>query len=444
VSALLQDAFIYNWKNQYVFDGVSYTIDLTKKARYTAGGKLTSTYNKRITSQTYHGTAVTDTQKFILVTDSGSQNLSFMSSDGKNSIKTVKDNETGKNITLNYIKKLNAFGGISVKADHNWSLKADKSYTFLLGVPKTIAGTVANYSWNLGLAAETTSYSFFKGKLPAVSEKINIVVSQGRTEMNNTPVPVIISAASKYSIKEIKYLQGKISGITDTRWNGAAAVKGHTFSTSKNGIYTVLVKDSKGNCSLAYVTVDRYNANILPSPELDRLTNRNTIFTGTATPNSTIHVTIGDNNYSSKVTDNGNFKLEIKPQKAFALISAYTEHNGMKSASVKASVRKTGPDAVQLNSFHVGETYLTGTADAYTSLYALIWTTVYVGKGQTEAYKKSDFYNPALKITETDINVNPVTGTYQIRVPSIKSNMKVYVYSYDRFGATGKPTIRTP
>lgn len=444
VSTLLQDAYIYNWGSQYIFDGVSYTIDLTKKARYKLDGTMISSRNKRVTSLHYNGMAVTDSQKFVIVTDSGNQIFSFIPAEATDSIKTGKDNETGKNITLNYIKKLNAFGTISVIADHNWSLKAGKSYTFLLGVPKTIAGDVSKYTWSNGSAAETTSYSFIKGSLPAAAQKINIVAAQGRTEINNTPVPVIISAASKYTIREIKYLKGKLTKSSDSKWNQANVVENNTFNTTENGVYTIRVKDGKDKYALSYVTVDRYDAKVLPSPKMDKLTNRNTIFTGTATPNSMIHITIGENNYSATVTGNGTFKADIKPQKAFAPISAYAEVSGKKSASVTASVRKTGPDTVQLNKIWPGDTNITGTADDHTFVYALIWPTIYVGKGQTKAYLESDFYNSEYKIVETDITMDEATGAYRITVPSIRSNKKVYVYTTDRIGATSKPAILIP
>jgi hypothetical protein len=273
---------VYNWTGQYVFDGISYTVDLSKKARYSSGGVLLSSYNKRITSLTYNGVAVTDAQKFILVTDSGIPTLSFLPKEGDDSLKIYKDNETGKSITLKYIKKLSAFGNISIKADHNWKLTAAAAYTFLLGVPKKIVTTVSAYPWNKGLAAETTSYSFLKGSLPTVNQTINIVVTQGRQESNNEPVPILISATARSGIKEIKYLPGKIASSSASGWSSAAVVKNNSFTTNKNGIYTIRVTDNKSNSTIAYVTVDRYDAGIPASPVLDKLTNRNTLITGKA------------------------------------------------------------------------------------------------------------------------------------------------------------------
>jgi len=444
VSTLLQDAYVYNWRNQYVFDGISYTIDLSKKARYNSDGILINSANKRVTGLNYNGVAVTASQKFILVTDSGNQLFPFIPLERKDSIKTMKDYETGKNITVNYIKKLNKIGSIAVKADHNWFIKASKNYTFLLGVPKTIVSGVSKYDWNKGLALETTSYAFLKGKLPTVSQNTNIVISQGRTEINSTPVPVVISATSKYGIKERKYLSGKITNPFDVSWNSAAIVNSNTFHVSENGVYTIRVKDGKGNLDVDYVTVDRYDATILPTPKLNKFTNRNTAFTGTATPKATIYVAFGENSYTARVADDGTFKMEVKPQKAFAPISTYVETSGRKSALVTASVRKTGPDAVQLNRIGVGDTLVTGTADADTFVYALIWSTVYVGRGQTQAYMKSDFYNLSRKIVETDITIDQSNGSYKVKVPFIKSNMNVYVFSVDRFGATSKAAMLVP
>jgi hypothetical protein len=71
VSTLLQEEFVYNWNSQYIFDGISFTVDLSKKARYSTDGVKLNAKNKRITSLTYNGLEITDSQRFVLVTDSG-------------------------------------------------------------------------------------------------------------------------------------------------------------------------------------------------------------------------------------------------------------------------------------------------------------------------------------------------------------------------------------
>lgn len=444
VSTLLQEKYVYHWNSHYVFDGISYTVDLTKKPRYNASGAIVSVNNKRIKNLTYQGTAVTDTQKFVIVTDSGLPALSFLPEEMVDSIKEFRDNATGKGITLDYIKRLSAFGAISVKADNNWSLTAKAGYSFLLGIPKKLLPTVSLFPWNKGTAAETTSYSFLQGTLPAVKQTINLVVSQGRSEVNNEPVPIIISAGSKYAIQEIRYLKGKIGSTGDIGWGSAKKVSGNTFTTTENGVYTIRVRNTNGAAALAYVKVDRYNADVLASPVLNRLTNRNTTFTGTAVPNSTIHAAIGDSEYSAVAKSDGSFSMTIAPPKAFSPISVYAEYQGKRSAAVTAVVRKTGPDAVQMNKILVGETSVTGTTDPDTFLYALIWTTIYVGKGQTDDYKASEFYNSSYKIVETDISVDKTTGAYRIQIPSAKNNMKVFVFAMDRFGITSKSTMLVP
>jgi 2',3'-cyclic-nucleotide 2'-phosphodiesterase/3'-nucleotidase len=444
VSTLLQEKYVYNWNSQFVFDGITYTVDLAKKPRYYSDGTMVSVYNKRIKSLTYHGVEVTNTQKFVIVTDSGLPTLSFLPEEMVDSIKAFRDNATGKGITVDYIKRLNAFGSISVKADNNWSLTADTGYSFLLGIPKKLLPTVSLYSWNTGTAAETTSYSFLKGALPAAKQSINIVVSQGRSVVNNDPVPVIISASSKNAIQEIRYLKGTVVSKSDAGWSGAQKVSGNTFSTTTNGTYTIRVMDTSGNTALAYVRVDKYDADVLVSPVLNKLTNRNTTFTGTAVPYSTIHAVIGDNKYSTITKSDGTFSMTVIPPKAFSSIAVYAEYKGEMSATVTASVRKTGPDAVQMDKILVGDTHATGTTDPDTTVYALIWTTIYVGRGQADKYKSSEFYNSSYKIVETDISVDKTTGKYQILIPFVKNSMKVFVFAVDRFGVTSKSTMQVP
>ncbi|MDF2512632.1 MAG: hypothetical protein K0S04_2498 [Herbinix sp.] len=441
VSTLLDEDFTYRWNSQYVFDGISYQIDLTKKSRYTTGGILTNTSNKRITNLAYNGLTISDSQRFILVSDSGLPTLSSLPKEGTDSIKPVVDNATGKSITMDYIQNLGDFGPISLKADHNWYLSAGKSYSFLLGISKKTVGIVSSYSWNKGTVAETTSYSFLKGTLPSSAQTMNIVAAQGRKEVNNEPVPIRISATSKSGIKNIKYLPGKITKSSPL-WNTAGIVKSSSFTVKKNGSYTILVTDNKNNRATTYLSVNRYNANLLPSPKPDKLTNRTTNFTGTAVPGSTIHVTIGDKAYSGKAASNGKFSITVTPPSTFEKISCYIEQSGKKSVTVSAAVRKTGPNTVRLNPIKSGDTFVTGTADAKANVYALIWSTIYVGKGQTETYKNSEFYNSNYKIAETNITYDSTTGAFQIQLPAIKSQMKVYVFSYDRFGITSKSAMQ--
>jgi 2',3'-cyclic-nucleotide 2'-phosphodiesterase / 3'-nucleotidase / 5'-nucleotidase len=441
LSILLNEDLTYRWNPQYVFDGISYQIDLTKKPRYTSEGTLINSSNKRITNLTYNGVTITESQQFVLVSDSGLPTLSSLPKEGLDSIKPVIDNATGKSITMAYIQSLSAFGPISLKADHNWSLSARKNYSFLLGIPKKTTGVVSGFSWNKGTVAETTSYSFLKGTLPTSSQTLNIVAVQGRKEISNEPVPIIISATSKNSITGMKFLPGKVS-TSSSLWNTAGVIKGSSFTVTKNGIYTILVTDSKNTSSVAYTSVDRYQANRLPSPKPDKLTNRTTNYTGTAVPGSTIHVTIGAKSYTSTTTANGKFNIVITPPTAFDRISCYTEQSEKKSLTVTATVRKTGPNAVSLNTLKSGDTSVTGTTDVNTNVYALIWSTIYVGKGQTQAYRNSEFFNSGYKIEETNITYDIKTGTFQIQVPALKRDMKVFVFSYDRFGITSKSTMQ--
>ncbi len=442
-NTLLQENYVYNWSSQYIFDGISYEIDLTKKARYHASGKVISTKNKRITNLTYNGTAISDTQKFILVADSGIPALSFLPDDIYDSIKEVTDNKTGKALTLDYVKNLSAFGDINITADYNWSLKGSENYSFLLGIPTKNIKTASKFNWNKGAATTTTSYTFLEGVIPTNTQKVNVIAAQGRLEKNNKAVPILISATSKNSIKEVRYLSGQIKNTTDSKWKKATLVNKNTFSVTNNGTYTILAIDKKGNRGLSYITVDLYNQDTLESPVLNRLTNRNTQLTGTAVPNTTLHVTIGEDKYTTTVSDKGNFTLNVKAPKAFLEISAYVEGSGKKSATIKAAVRKTGPNAVTLNPIYQGNNRVTGTTDTHTFVYALIWKSIYVGRGQSQLYKDSEYYNPSYTIVETDI-VLEETGNFTIALPTLKSNMNVFVFAVDRYGITSKSSVEVP
>jgi 2',3'-cyclic-nucleotide 2'-phosphodiesterase/3'-nucleotidase len=112
---ILSDRFpSYNFD---VIDGVTYRIDVTKPARYDAGGKVIAPDSHRIVDLAFQGKPIVDDQRFVVATNNyragGGGN--FPGLDGSNIILEAQD--TNQQLIVEYLKDR---GTIDPSADGNW------------------------------------------------------------------------------------------------------------------------------------------------------------------------------------------------------------------------------------------------------------------------------------------------------------------------------------
>ena len=115
---LVNDRFrTYNFDT---LDGVTYRIDVTQPARYTAEGKLVEPQARRIVDLKHNGQPVADDARFIVVTNNyrASGGGGFPGLDGKNIVVDAPDENREA-----LVQHLRASGTVNPSADQNWRIQ---------------------------------------------------------------------------------------------------------------------------------------------------------------------------------------------------------------------------------------------------------------------------------------------------------------------------------
>lgn len=437
---LIRSAYARDWSNYFIFDGISYNIDLTQKARYDADGTYRGNYH-RITGLTYNGNAVSPSQVFVIAMDSLNRRFSFMPSDD-DSIFDYRTWVTGKEVIMNYIRQLSYYGDLNITADYNWRILPVKNYKFTIAVPKENKSYIKSTKWNGRLILDNGDYIYFTGILPsakATAQKLHVIASEGITTETCQKIPVSVTAitAPGNTVKEIKYMGGKSSSSSNSRWSTAKTCDG-TFYVKKNGHYSIMVTDSAGNVAFAHITIDNYNDAILDTPMVNTPTNRLNHISGTCIADSTVYVCAPDGTITSQTSDSkGNFSVTIPLPRANDTYSVWIEKEGKKSSIVEKSVLRTGANIPTANTLNSGSAVITGTCDEYVTISARIGSKVYVAKGEADKYKASSVYKSSYNLYETDITyVKNSNGSisYTIPIYPTASGKVYYIYATDRNG----------
>jgi len=182
VSTLIQEEYLQDWSSLFVFDGISYEIDLTQPARFKADGTMVSYKNKRIVNLKYQGKEVTDKQEFIIVSDVYTTNYWFMPKD-TDSIYNNFPWVNGKDVVMDYIRAQAELGPISIEADNNWKFKDSDGYEFSLGTWDSSQKYGKKQDWYYktvsGLRA---GLQFFWGRYQEKNPGFSVLLSKGVTK----------------------------------------------------------------------------------------------------------------------------------------------------------------------------------------------------------------------------------------------------------------------
>lgn len=114
-----------------IVDGVTYQIDVTKPAKYDAGGKLINADSTRVADLKFEGKPVKDDQEFVLVMNNYRQSGGGYFPHVKDAPLIVDSAEENRQVLMDYIKDQ---GEINPAADNNWSiapLEGNPDVTFI-------------------------------------------------------------------------------------------------------------------------------------------------------------------------------------------------------------------------------------------------------------------------------------------------------------------------
>lgn len=438
VSSLLRAENLENWKTFFTFDGISYDIDLSVQPRYNSSATLLR-YTRRIKNLTYQGKEVTPDMTFIVTMDSVNKRYKFMPTDDNSIFASGKHPfANSHDVLMDYIKELSYYGALRVKADNNWHLVVPDGYQFVVAVPKEHDSYVKAQSWYKKRIKRGSDYYYYLGEVKKNTQDIHAVASPDITQATSRKIPVKVyaSTAPGEKITEILYLTGTVRSTTNSRWDSSGReVNNNIFNIGKNGKFSIRVTDSLGRMVITHISIDNYDSNILEMPKVNIMTNRIEYVNGTALPGSVINVALPNGTVTTaKTGDDGNFSVLVPMPRSFDLYTVWASKGGKNSLPVETTVKRTGANQPKADPLYPLETIITGTTDLYTTLSARIGSTVYVGYGETDAYKNSSVYHSSHKIIETEISIDK-RGNFYIMLPQeAQLGEKWMLYATDRNG----------
>lgn len=467
--SILQDAFLTNWSTFYVWNGIEYVVDNTVEPRYDSTGNQIADTN-RIVSMTYNGNEITDDQRFVLCTEKISSAYNPVTADIQNQV-IGKSHDITQNVIRDYLTDKALLGKISVQTDQNWTLRLPDNYQFIISSGANSESYFADSKWDTSVYSTLGegryyNFTYHKEKDEKDSRGPNVVLSANNIEETNGSVDISVLCNDKSGIGKKMYFQGKedvnskvwqdpdaevlvvtgssigengrevVTGSALEDYLAPKQIEGNTFTVTRSGVYSVYVEDGQGNATVEQIAITNIYPEILVVPTVNKVTNKVAKVTGTAEPNTTVHVVAGKTDYQGTVSADGSFTVTISPQKAGTVLSVYiSDKKGRASKKTKVTVTRKGPNCPTISSAkNTGTTVKGSTNDSNVSIYAILNDTVYVSKSLgTGYYKSSKGYNGELPIKKTDITISS-NGTYTITIPNQYYGEKIKVYAVDNLG----------
>ncbi|WP_142317384.1 Ig-like domain-containing protein [Bacillus sp. AFS017336] len=198
--------------------------------------------------------------------------------------------------------------------------------------------------------------------------------------------------------------------------NSAGFKNGQTVS--KEGKYTLVVKDEVSNTTMINFTIDKTKPS---TPSMNTITDHSTTITGTAEAGSTVKLYIsGKYQKSTTAASNKSYKFTISKQKSGAtVIVTATDKAGNVSANKSLKVLdKTAPAVPTVNKVTTKSRTVTGSAEKY--------ATVKIYRGST-------------LIGQATVNSS---GRFSVSIKAQSANTSLKVYAVDKSGNKSVRTIK--
>lgn len=434
VSTLLNEDFLFDWGTTFAFDGISYRVDLTQPARYKADGTMISYKNYRITDLQYLGKAVTTNQEFIIVSDTYEKNFWFMPTEA-DSIFANFPYVNSKDVVMDYLEQQAELGEIAVMADNNWCFKDSEGYEFAFGTDSDSLAYGKKQDWYYKhVSGLRSGLQFFWGKYTERPRQLAVELSCCLAKETGGYVPVKVTTVSLpegAAVKEIVYRKGQLTDPDDPNWMLGTKITNSIFNASNNGVYSVMVTDTKGNRVISQIRVNNINPNIVAVPSVEYFTNRRRAVNGVAIPDSMVWVETQDGiTYSAKAGADGKYSVELPPQPADTVLKVWTVEGTRESEKVAVTVYRTGPNLPTSKAVSSVAKGVRCYLEENQTPAIIVGKNVYIEKGKSERYKKSGIYNASYNIVETDTIWVDETSCY-ILFPRMETGTKYYLYAFD-------------
>lgn len=430
--------WLNDWSAFAVFDGIEYTIDATRPARYTKSGERKDSYAHRIVSMTHNGQPVTDDQRLILVSHTIPANIAAT---GEISTQKVQGKSDLAYVHLvNYIKQQQELGNLTPDTDHNWEVKFDTDRAYVVRSSVLSQQEAAMKQWFQGLLSTDETFAYYLAQFIEAGEpqqtdttKPLLIVASTFTEETDQPVEIKVQASDISGIGQLKWTAGQESADS-TVWDSAESIARRCFLAEKNGMYSVMAEDIFGNRVVKYISVTNIDPDLVQAPTINKISNKVSAVTGTAKAGTTVHIDANGMTYEVQTLEDGTYTCTIDRLPAGSTVSAYcTDENGKQSKTVTTTVFKNGPDAPfvngMANNVQKVSGYFTGSSAA---VVAVVGSNVYLSAADKALYEKSELYSKSriVNIVECTLSRN----NFEMILPLQNAGESVKFVTLDKAG----------
>lgn len=437
-SSIAAADWLEDWSSFAVFDGIEYTIDATRPARYTKAGDLKDANAHRIVSMTYNGQPVTDDQKLILVSHT------IQSSDAAGTIsaqKVLGKSDLAYVHLVKYIKEQQDAGNLSLDTDNNWEVLFDTNRPYIVRSSVLSQQDAAMKQWFQGLLSSNETFAYYLAQFIESGEAVStdtakpmLVVSSTVSDETDQPVEVKVQATDHSGIGQMKWAAGQEAADSSV-WAEAQNVTRGCFAAERNGMYSVMAEDIYGNRTVKYINITNINPDIVQAPTINKLTNKGSSITGTARFGTTVHIDANGATYETEALEDGSYTCTIADRMpAGSTVSAYcTDADGKQSKTVSITVLRNGPDTpvvheVANNSDKVTG-YYTGTSAA---VVAIVGSNVYLSAADKALYEKSEVYTKSRIVNIVDCSLS--RNNFEMTLPIQNAGTSVKFVTLDKAG----------
>lgn len=446
LKSLIREEWLDDWSNFYIFDGISYEIDPSKKPRYDFSGNLVSS-SRRVSKVYYQGKEVTDDMELLIATNKITKPT--QANKGVEEQVVLKGFVRSQSVLSKYIKQLVVSGSIMPQVDYNWKLKLPKNYKFIIKVPYYADTLFEETPWYEEYLLQENKYKYYTASYPAEEEDVtppHLVVAPLITNPTASPFEIAVQAVDDAEIKYLRFTNGEIAADSNI-WVVAKDIPSKGFTVWKNGVYSICAEDIHGNKQVKHIVIDNFNDKLLPRPTVNNYTNRKSKISGKAEPNTTLVIETPNKVYEEKIGRSGNFSVPLPGQLAETYITLYVkdEERELESERVEVRINRTGPNQPLVSPIYNNMNYITGDArDDITSVVVIVDDIAYVSnKGGKELFEaNTEIYNSSLDIVETLVDISP-DGQFFIMLPPQKAGQTIKVYAIDHISRNSRVTTTT-
>lgn len=434
-STIAASDWLDDWSVFGVFDGIEYTIDATKNARYTKSGMLNDESSHRIVSMTYNGIPIDDEQKLILVSHTLATGIDATGTISEQ--KVLGKTDLAYQHLITYIKQQMEFGELAAGTDNNWNVVFDGSREYIVRSTVFSQPDAQTKNWFNGLLSSNETFAYYLAKfIQAEEEDKNqpmLIVSSTQTEETDQPVEIKVQANDRSGIQKLDWLEGLVE-VDSPEWSEAQPVSRGSFVVEKNGTYSVLAEDIYGNRVTKYVSINNIDAQTVLAPTLNKMSNKGSIVSGTARYGTTVHIDADGATYEVDTMEDGTFQCTVERMAAGKIVSAYCmDENQKKSKTVSITVFKNGPDVPVIKEItNKTEKVIGYFTDTSTALVVVVGTDVYCSEDVKPIYLKSEAYSKLRTVHIVDVALS--RNNFEFSLPPQHAGETVRFMALDKAG----------